>query len=93
MVRKQSDPLDDFANLLVRVPGGGDGPGGVLVCSEGLITYRNVGEQAPVAVRIPQRADVFEDRSRGVIINCHATHKTRQMMFFLLQVGVVVSHY
>lgn len=31
VVRKWSDPVDNGANLLIAVPGGADGPGGVLV--------------------------------------------------------------
>lgn len=27
VVRKQSDPIDNGANMLVPIPGGGDGPG------------------------------------------------------------------
>lgn len=33
VVRKWSEPVDNGANLLIAVPGGGDGPGGVLVSS------------------------------------------------------------
>lgn len=33
--RKWSEPVDNGANMLVTVPGGGDGPSGVLVCSCG----------------------------------------------------------
>ncbi len=40
-VRKWSDPVDNGANLLIPVPGGADGPGGVLVCAENFIIYKN----------------------------------------------------
>jgi hypothetical protein len=40
VVRKWSDPVDNGANLLIAVPGGGDGPGGVLVCAENFLIYR-----------------------------------------------------
>ena len=42
MVRKWSDPVDLTANYVVAVPGGAEGPGGVLVCSENWIVYKNV---------------------------------------------------
>jgi hypothetical protein len=41
VVRKSSQPVDNGANLLIPVPGGGDGPGGVLVCAENFIIYSN----------------------------------------------------
>lgn len=41
VVRKWSDPVDNGANSLVAVPGGADGPGGVLVCAENFIIYKN----------------------------------------------------
>jgi splicing factor 3B subunit 3 len=31
VVRKWSEPVDNGANMLIPVPGGADGPGGVLV--------------------------------------------------------------
>ncbi len=41
MARKWSDPVDNGANLLIPVPGGADGPGGVLICAENFIIYSN----------------------------------------------------
>lgn len=41
MLRKWSEPIDNGANLLIAVPGGGDGPGGVLVAADNFIIYRD----------------------------------------------------
>jgi splicing factor 3B subunit 3 len=41
VLRKWSDPVDNGANLLIPVPGSGDGPGGVLVCAENFVLYRH----------------------------------------------------
>ena len=41
VARKWSDPVDNGANLLIPVPGGGDGPGGVLVCADNFIIYKD----------------------------------------------------
>lgn len=55
VLRKWSEPIDNGANMLVPVPGGGDGPGGVLVCCENFVLYRHqVG--TPDARRAGQRA-------------------------------------
>lgn len=63
-----SDPVDNGANLLIAVPGGGDGPGGVLVCSENFIIYKNqVCRRARVAFayaartfRLRYQPDLFQ---------------------------------
>jgi len=85
VVRKESTPLDDMANMLVPVPGGTDGPGGVLVCTEDHITWRTTGEHTPVTVNIPRRRDALRDSGRKSIINCFTLHKAKRMFFFLLQ--------
>ena len=40
---------------LYLVPGGNDGPSGVLVCSENYLTYKNFGEQQDIRCPIPRR--------------------------------------
>lgn len=93
VVRKWSEPVDNGANLLVPVPGGGDGPGGVLVCAENFVIYKNQ-DHADVRAVIPRRADLPGDR--GVLIVAHAMHRQKTMFFALLQAreirgGVVVG--
>jgi splicing factor 3B subunit 3 len=89
VVRKQSDELDIIANKLIKVPGGdggsNDGPGGILLCSENLVTYRTMGDQPPISVRIPKRAGELQDPQRAAIVTAYAMHKHKHIMFFLLQ--------
>lgn len=80
--RKWTEPIDNGANLLVTVPGGGDGPSGVLVCAENFVIYKNQGHPDVRAV-IPRRADLPAER--GVLIVSAATHRQKSMFFFLLQ--------
>ncbi|KAJ0981090.1 hypothetical protein J5N97_009345 [Dioscorea zingiberensis] len=80
--RKWTEPIDNGANLLVTVPGGGDGPSGVLVCAENFVIYKNQGHPDVRAV-IPRRADLHTDR--GVLIVSAAMHRLKSMFFFLLQ--------
>lgn len=80
--RKWSEQVDNGANMLVTVPGGGDGPSGVLVCAENFVIYKNQGHPDVRAV-IPRRADLPAER--GVLIVSSATHKQKSMFFFLLQ--------
>ncbi|CAN4090131.1 unnamed protein product [Withania somnifera] len=80
--RKWSEQVDNGANLLVTVPGGGDGPSGVLVCAENFVIYKNQGHPDVRAV-IPRRVDLPAER--GVLIVSAAMHKQKSMFFFLLQ--------
>ncbi|PPR91552.1 hypothetical protein GOBAR_AA29134 [Gossypium barbadense] len=80
--RKWSEQVDNGANMLVTVPGGGDGPSGVLVCAENFVIYKNQGHPDVRAV-IPRRADLPAER--GVLIVSAASHKQKSMFFFLLQ--------
>ncbi|CAG9837474.1 unnamed protein product [Diabrotica balteata] len=85
VVRKYSEPLEEHANFLVTVPGGDDGPSGVLICSENYLTYKNLGEQHDIRCPIPRRRNDLDDPERGMIFVCSATHKTKSMFFFLAQ--------
>jgi len=58
------------------VPGGSDGPSGVLVCSENFITWRHQG-QPEVRVGIPRRDNPLDDPERGLLIVSYAMHKTK----------------
>lgn len=80
--RKWSEQVDNGANMLVTVPGGGDGPSGVLVCAENFVIYKNQGHPEVRAV-IPRRTDLPAER--GVLIVSAAMHKQKSMFFFLLQ--------
>uniref|UniRef100_A0A7I4DMV7 Cleavage/polyadenylation specificity factor A subunit N-terminal domain-containing protein n=1 Tax=Physcomitrium patens TaxID=3218 RepID=A0A7I4DMV7_PHYPA len=82
VVRKWTEPIDNGANMLVTVPGGGDGPSGVLVCAENFVIYKNQNHPDIRAV-IPRRQDL--PPNRGVLIVSAATHKQKALFFFLLQ--------
>jgi len=85
VVRKYTEPLECAANLLIAVPGGTDGPGGVIVCAENYLLYKNFGDQPDIRFPIPRRRNDLDDPDRGMIIVSCATHKTRSIFFFLLQ--------
>ncbi|KAK2157142.1 hypothetical protein NP493_1904g00008 [Ridgeia piscesae] len=85
VVRKYSEQLEEHANFLITVPGGSEGPSGVLICSENYITYKNFGDQPDIRCPIPRRRNDLDDPERGMIFVCSATHKTKSMFFFLAQ--------
>ena len=84
VVRKWSDVVDRTASMLFQVPGGADGPSGVLVCGLDNITYRH-SNQEPLRVAIPRRRGPTEDPERKRSIVAGVMHKMRGAFFFLLQ--------
>ncbi|KAL3318033.1 Splicing factor 3B subunit 3 [Cichlidogyrus casuarinus] len=85
VVRKYLEPLEEHANFLITVPGGTDGPSGILICSENYITYKNLGTQPDIRCPIPQRRHDLDDPDRGILFVCSASHKTKNLFFFLAQ--------
>eukprot|EP00003_Mantamonas_plastica_P007341 TRINITY_DN1616_c0_g1_i10.p1 TRINITY_DN1616_c0_g1~~TRINITY_DN1616_c0_g1_i10.p1 ORF type:complete len:1073 (-),score=445.40 TRINITY_DN1616_c0_g1_i10:154-3372(-) len=87
---KVSEPVDRFANMLIPIPGSAtgssidwtNGPGGVIICSENFIEYRNMEGQKKV-VSIPRRADMPKDK--GLLLTSYAVHKQTDMFFVLVQ--------
>ena len=84
VVRKWTEPVDRTATMLLQVPGGADGPSGVLVCGRGNITYRHSNQDA-FRVPIPRRRGPTEDPHRQRHIISGVMHKMRGAFFFLLQ--------
>lgn len=87
VVRKWSDAIDSTASILFQVPGGNDGPSGVLVCGEENITYRHSNQEA-FRVPIPRRKGATEDPQRKRTIVSGVMHKLKGSagaFFFLLQ--------
>uniref|UniRef100_A0A5S6QBT0 CPSF_A domain-containing protein n=1 Tax=Trichuris muris TaxID=70415 RepID=A0A5S6QBT0_TRIMR len=85
VVRKYAEPLEHFGNHLIAVPGGAEGPSGVLVCCENYILYKNLGEQQDIQISLPRRRSDAEDPERTTLVVCSASHKTKSMFFFLVQ--------
>ncbi|KAL2129121.1 hypothetical protein VTI74DRAFT_8198 [Chaetomium olivicolor] len=87
VVRKWSDTVDPTSSLLFQVPGGNDGPSGVLVCGEENVTYRHSNQEA-FRVPIPRRRGATEDPQRKRVIVSGVMHKLKGSagaFFFLLQ--------
>jgi len=82
VVRKWSDAVDPTANLLVAVPGGADGPGGVLVCAENFIVYKNHGH-ADKRCPLPRRKDLPPEQ--GLLLVASAVHRQRDLFFIVVQ--------
>eukprot|EP00983_Pelagomonas_calceolata_P029314 918144-Pelagomonas_calceolata.AAC.4 len=74
-VRKWSDPVDNGANMLIPVPGGADGPGGVLVCAENFIIYKNQDHEE---VGAPEQTTGLGSRHKHRTI-CMKAHPARDV--------------
>ncbi|KAL7057635.1 hypothetical protein AAHC03_016375 [Spirometra sp. Aus1] len=85
VVRKYSEPLEEHANFLITVPGGSEVHSGLLICSENYITYKNFGDEPDIRCPIPQRRNDLDDPDRGLLFVCSATHRTKNLFFFLAQ--------
>ena len=68
--------------MLIAVPGGNDGPGGVLVCSENFIVYKNHGH-ADKRCALPRRRDLPTEH--GLLLVSSAVHRQRDLFFILVQ--------
>ncbi|KAJ3195275.1 Splicing factor 3B subunit 3 [Irineochytrium annulatum] len=94
VVRKWSEPVDSKANMLIHVPGGTEGPSGVLVCSENYITWMHQ-DCTPCRVPIPRRLDPLQptptedgdatEWARSVIVVSGVVHKLKKGFFILCQ--------
>ncbi|KAK0539000.1 pre-mRNA-splicing factor rse1 [Tilletia horrida] len=93
VVRKWSTPVERRANMIIQVPGGfnqntdrWEGPSGVLVCSEGFVTYVHQGADSH-RLPIPRRHNPFEKKEaeQGQIIIASVCHRMKNAFFFLLQ--------
>ncbi|KAF2726095.1 hypothetical protein K431DRAFT_1040 [Polychaeton citri CBS 116435] len=86
VVKSWTDTVDLTSNILFGVPGGQDGPSGVLVCAEGIVQYRHSAYD-PLLIPIPRRSGALEDKLRPRIIVSGALHlsRPRHEFFYLLQ--------
>lgn len=84
VVREWSAAVDYSSNALYQVPGGNDGPSGVIVCAMGTITYLNYDHQ-PLTIKIPRRRGILENPDRDRRIVSGLSHRIKNNFFHLLQ--------
>ncbi|EPZ33025.1 Mono-functional DNA-alkylating methyl methanesulfonate domain-containing protein [Rozella allomycis CSF55] len=74
VVRRWSEV--NVKEFIDKVPGGSDGPGGVLVCSEGFIEWRHQGQKAH-RIPIPRRRNPLESKERDALIVSYSLFKKK----------------
>jgi len=84
VVRKWAEPVDRGATKLFQIPGGSDGPSGVLVCGSDNVTYRHSNQEA-FRVPIPRRRGILENPERKRHMVSGVMHKMKGQFFLLLQ--------
>lgn len=84
VVRKNMEELPVTAHMLISIPGSTDGPGGLIICCENFLVYKSLTTgNKELRVPFPKRVGAPTDRS--LILNCYATHKQKDLFFFILQ--------
>src|SRR5271169_1749544 len=87
VVRKWSDVVDRRSNFLLAVPGGADGPGGILVGTEDFIYYKHQNKET-FRIPIPKRTGIphaDKSQARKNVIITGVMHKMKQTFFSLVQ--------
>ena len=85
VIRRWSDAVSRTASMLLAVPGGADGPSGVLVVGENWVAFKHEGH-AEVRAALPRREGF--PSAKGLLVTAAATHRQRDLFFFLLQTEV-----
>lgn len=80
VVQKYTEDLPETATFLISVPGGIDGPSGLLVCSDGMVQYRCLSKMTH-QVPIPRR----ETQSTPSRIVSGTVHVLKKSFIILLQ--------
>lgn len=82
VIRKAAVLIPSSANLLIPIPGGTDGPGGVLVCCENEVLYCAF-EKETLTCPYPRRADMSAER--GLLICTASVLKQKDLILVLAQ--------
>lgn len=80
VTRRWSNVVPRSAHKLVALPGGADGPGGVLVCAMDQVVYMNENHEN-VVCGLPKR----KYSNRDCMIISVACHRQRELFFILMQ--------
>jgi len=79
VIRKKEIPVDPTAHMLIAVPAGSDGPGGVLVVLEDYLLYKNNNEEQ--LLRFPLRK--ARATGRKTQFTAHCIYKFKGFFFLI----------
>jgi len=78
--RKWAVPVPPTSCCLVALPGGADGPSGVIIGSENFLSYYHPDLSSPLHCVVPRRS--LEPATRGVLMTHLVVHKQKKGKFF-----------
>lgn len=81
VILSESEEIKYTSNHIVPIPGGFDGPSGILLCSEGMIQYKCPFKPTHY-LPIPLRSQ--NDNNKSIIVSS-VVHKMKNIFFVLLQ--------
>lgn len=79
VIRKKQSPVDPTAHMLIPVPAGNDGPGGLIVVLEDYLFYKNNKDEQ--LVRFPIRKNRLTNRK--LQFTCYATYRLKGFFFLI----------
>lgn len=82
MVKKYTLPIENSAHLLIPLPGGQQGPSGVIVCCENFCVYKK-NKHKDIYCSYPRRLETGEDKN--IFIVCWSLHRNKNLFFILMQ--------
>lgn len=80
VIRKKEVPVDPTAHMLIPVPAGSEGPGGVLVVLEDYLLYKGGGAEEHM-IRFPLRKS--RPSGRKTQFTCHCSYKFKGFFFLV----------
>jgi splicing factor 3B subunit 3 len=83
VTRKISELVDDTSSLLLSVPGGESGPGGVVICAENRLYYRGIDGRI-LQLTYPRRFGL-DTTEKGCMMETHTIHVQKGLFFILIQ--------
>lgn len=82
VVKKYTLSIENSAHLLIPLPGGQQGPSGVIVCCENFCVYKK-NKHDDVYCAYPRRLETGEEKDIAIV--CWSLHKNKNLFFILIQ--------
>ncbi|ETB61854.1 hypothetical protein YYC_01663 [Plasmodium yoelii 17X] len=82
VIKKHTIPIDITAHLLIPLPGGQQGPSGLIVCCENYLVYKKI-DHDDIFCSYPRRLEVGEEKNISIV--CWTIHRIKTFFFILIQ--------
>uniref|UniRef100_A0A8C9I3S3 Splicing factor 3B subunit 3 n=1 Tax=Piliocolobus tephrosceles TaxID=591936 RepID=A0A8C9I3S3_9PRIM len=82
VIKKHTLQIDISAHLLIPLPGGQQGPGGVIVCCENYLVYKKVDHE-DIFCSYPRRLEIGQEKNISIV--CWTMHRIKKFFFILVQ--------